>query len=156
MLSVSSGTRRARISATRPPASATVRRTVPAIALVDRPDEDDADGLPVEPPVDELGVGGPREGVERLAAHVGRRRLLDGGVPLGAQLVDPGLEVRPLGVVHEAPPRQADAHEDPDHEGDEDGGERRDVVAQVEHGPQCRRGASSAQTVPDARASSTR
>ena len=31
MLSVSSGMRRARISATRPPASATVRRTVPAI-----------------------------------------------------------------------------------------------------------------------------
>ena len=46
---------------------------------------------------------------------------------------DAAVQVRPLGIVDEALAGETDPDEDPDHESDEDGRQRRDVVAEVEH-----------------------
>ena len=130
----SSGTRSARTSATRPPASSTDRRIVLASALVDRPDEHDADGLSVEHPRDELRVGRLCEVVELDAAPIGARRPAPTALSRSlAQRVDLRLEVLPFRVGDEPLPRQPDPDEDPEEERDEHGRERRDVVAEVEH-----------------------
>ena len=101
--------------------------------LVDRADEHDPDRLPLEHPGDELRVRRLRELVEVDAALVGARRAGDRAVPLAAESIDLRLEVLPLRIRDEPLPGEPDPDEDPEHERHEHGGERRDVVAQVEH-----------------------
>ncbi len=111
----------------------------PREPLVDGPDEHHADLRPREPAPHEARVGRVREGVERVAAPRGALGGRLRRVAIGLELVDPGFEVLALGVVHEAATGEAHADEDPDHEGDEDRGERGNVIAQVEHRRECRR-----------------
>jgi len=73
-------------------------------------------------------LGGLLAPLEIVGARVRRLDLL-------LQPRDLPLEVVALGVVDEAPARDSDADQDPDDEHQEDGRERGDVVAQVEHGP---------------------
>jgi hypothetical protein len=46
---------------------------------------------------------------------------------------DPVFEVAALRLVDDSAPRDADADEDADNEREKDGGERGDVVAEIEH-----------------------
>ena len=56
-----------------------------------------------------------------------------GDVTLVLQIGDLAGQVRPLGIVDESLAGETDPDEDPDHERDENGRQRRDVVAEVEH-----------------------
>src|SRR5918993_1332965 len=102
---------------------------------IDGTEREDRDPLSLEPPrgqcrvraLDEI-LRGLLPPLEVVGARLGRVDFL----------FEPGdlaLEVVALGVVDEAAPRDPDADQDPDDEHQEDGRERRDVVAQVEHLP---------------------
>ena len=107
-------------------------------ALVDRADEQHRDLLPVEPSGDDARIGGIGEVVERLCAAVRRVERGLGDVTLMLQVGDLAGQVRPLGIVDEALAGETDPDEDPDHESDENGRQRRDVVAEVEHREECK------------------
>ena len=101
---------------------------------VDRADEQHRDLLALEPAGNDSRV---RRIGEVLQRHLAAARRLEGllrSVALLPHVLDLAIQVRPLGVVHEPLAGEADADEDPDHERDEDGRQRRDVVAEVEHG----------------------
>ena len=91
--------------------------------------------FPSSRPVGEHRVGALDEVLRRLLAPLEVLRSRVRGVDLLLELGDPVVEAVALGVVDEAAAGDADADEDADHEHQEDGRERRDVVAEVEHAP---------------------
>ncbi len=101
-------------------------------------DEQHGDVLVLQPAGYERWIRVGRVVLHRRLPACGSARLRPRGVSLRGQLGDLLVEILALDVVDEAAAGQADPDEDADHEREEDGRQRGDVVAEVEHAEECR------------------
>jgi hypothetical protein len=98
-----------------------------------RPDHEHGHAPPAQPVRHERLVDGVRKRLRRLLLRLERRGLLRGGLDLRGENVDLVLEQLPLGVLDDPLARDPDPDHDAHDERQEDGRQRGDVVAEVEH-----------------------